>query len=66
MTGDQESSLELSAPLLSPLGKEQGPSFEQACIPFTQGRFVPSLIEIGPVVLEKKIFNFNKCIFTIS
>ena len=34
-------------------------SFEQTWIPFTQGCFVPSLIEIGPVVLEEileKIF----------
>ena len=31
------------------------PSFEQTWIPFTQGFFVPSLFEIGPVVLEKKI-----------
>ena len=36
------------------LGKGRGPSFEQTWIPFTQGCFVPSLIEIGPVVLEKK------------
>ena len=31
------------------------PSFEQTWIPFTQGYFVPSLVEIGPVVLEKKM-----------
>ena len=30
-------------------------SFEQTWIPFTQGCFVPSLVEIDPVVLEKKI-----------
>ena len=41
-------------------------SFEQIYIPFTQGCFVPSLVEIGPVVLEKKIFKFRQCIFTIS
>ena len=29
--------------------------FEQNWIPFTQGCFVPSLVEIGSVVLEKKI-----------
>ena len=34
-------------------------------IPFTQGCFVPSLVEIGPVVLEKKIFKFRQCICTI-
>ena len=34
--------------------KGRGPSFEQTWIPFTQGCFVPSLVEIGPAVLEKK------------
>ena len=34
------------------IGKEQGPSFEQTWI---QGCFVPSLVEITPGVLEKKI-----------
>ena len=38
---------------LSPLGKVWGPSFEKTWIPFAQGCFVPSLFEIGPVVLEK-------------
>ena len=33
-----------------------GSAFEQTWIPFTQGWFVPSLVEIGSVVLEKKIF----------
>ena len=41
--------------LLSPLGKGQGPSFEQTSILFTQGCFVPSLIEFVPMVLEKKM-----------
>ena len=27
---------------------------------------MPSLVEIGPVVLEKKIFKAGKCIFAIS
>ena len=49
-----------------PLGKGRGPSFEQIWIPFTQGCSVPSLAEIGPVVLEKKIFKFRQFIFTIS
>ena len=40
---------------LSPLGKGRGPSFEQTWIPFTQGCFVPSLVEISLVVLEKKL-----------
>ena len=30
-------------------------SYEQTWIPFTQGCFLPSLVEIGPVVLEKKM-----------
>ena len=40
---------------LSPLWEGHGPSFEQTWIPFTQEYFVPSLVEIGPVVLEKKM-----------
>ena len=40
---------------LSPLWEGRGPSFEQTWIPFTQGYFVSSLAEIGPVVLEKKM-----------
>jgi hypothetical protein len=41
---------------LSPLWRESGPLFEQFRIPFTQGWFVLSLIDIGLLVLEKKIF----------
>jgi hypothetical protein len=41
--------------LLSPLGVGQSPSFEQFRIPSPQRRFVPSLVKIGPVVLEKKL-----------
>ena len=40
---------------LSPLWEGRGPSFEQTWMPFTQGYFVPSLVEVGPVVLEKKM-----------
>ena len=40
---------------LSPLWEGRGPSFEQTWIPFTREYFVPSLVEIGPVVLEKKM-----------
>ena len=40
---------------LSPLGKGRGPSFEQTWIPLIHGCFVPSLVEICPVVLEKKM-----------
>ena len=32
----------------------RGPSFEQTWIPSTKGCFVPSLVEIGPVVLERR------------
>ena len=38
---------------------EMGPSFEQTWIPFTQGYFVLSLVEIGT------IFKFHWCIFPI-
>ena len=41
--------------LLSPIGKGWGPSFERTWIPFSQGCFVPSLVKIGPVFLEKKM-----------
>ena len=51
---------------LSPLGRGQGPSFEQTEIPFTQGCLVPCLVEIGLMVQEKKIFKFRQCIFSIS
>ena len=36
--------------------KRLGPWFEQIWIPYTQGWFMLSLVEIGLVVLEKKIF----------
>ena len=39
----------------SPLGKGCVPSFQQSQIPFTQESFMPSLVEIGPVVLKKKM-----------
>ena len=45
-----------SISLLSPLGKGHDPSFEQTLTPFTKGCSVQSLVEIGPGVLEKKIF----------
>ena len=35
--------------------KRAGPSFEKTWMPFTQGYFVPNFVEIGPVVLEKKM-----------
>ena len=39
-------------PWAKPLASKD--AFELTWIPFTQGCFVPSLVEIGPVVLEKK------------
>ena len=51
----------LAISLLSPLEKEHDPSFEQIWIPITQGCFLPSLVEIGPVVLEKmKMWKFYR------
>ena len=52
--------------LLYPLGKGLGPSFEQTWISSTQGCFVPSLVEIGPVVLEKNIFKYFQYNFIFS
>jgi hypothetical protein len=51
--------------LLSPLGEERSPSFEETWIPYLQGWFVPSLVKIGPVVLEKKIFKWHHPIITV-
>ena len=39
-----------------PLWKGRRPSFEQTWIPFTQGHFVPSLVEICPLVQETMFF----------
>ena len=40
---------------LSPLGKRNGPTFElNKLYPFSQECFVPSLVKIGLVVLDKK------------
>ena len=39
---------------LFPLSKGFGPSFVQIWIPTTQGCFVPSLVDIGQVILEKR------------
>ena len=43
------------------LNKLESPSPKDALI-----KFVPSLVKIGPVVLEKKILKILQCIFTIS
>jgi hypothetical protein len=48
---------------LSPLWRGPGSIFEQFRIPFTQGWFILSLIEIGLLVLEKKIFLKNFSVF---
>ena len=48
-------SITITFSLLSPLGKGRRPSFEESWIPSTQGCSVPSLVEISPVVLEKKL-----------
>ena len=40
---------------LSTLREVLGSSFEETWIPSTQGCFVPSLVEIGSLVLEKKM-----------
>ena len=50
---------------ISPL-KRARPFFWTILNPLHQKYFVSSLVEIGPVVLEKKIFKFRQCIFTIS
>ena len=53
--------------IISPLKRHTcSPSFEQTWIPTTEGCFVPSLVEIGQVVLSKKIFKFYLSIFSIS
>ena len=44
----------------------RGPSFEQTWIPFFQEYIEPGLVEIGLVVLEKKIIKFRQSIFAIS
>ena len=40
--------------LLSPLGNGRGPLFKQNWIPLTKRCFVPKLVKIDPVVLEKR------------
>ena len=47
----------------NPLGKGHGPSFEQTWIPKTQECIVPCLVEIGSVVLDKKIFLISSMYF---
>ena len=45
---------------------EKGGDLHLYKVSFTQGCFVLSLIEIGPLVLEKKIFKIRLCIFLIT
>ena len=40
------------------------PLFVKSWVTFAQGYFVPSLVEIGPMVLKKKIFELGKRIST--
>ena len=49
--------------LLSPLEEGCEPVFVKFWIPSIQRCFVPSLVEIGPVVLEKKIFLISSMYF---
>ena len=63
-SGSGEEDYKISS--ISPLGERKCPLFEKTWIPFSQGFFVSGLVEIGPVVLEKKIFQFRPCIFAIS
>ena len=49
-----------------PLEKGMHLQYEQTLILFTQVCFLPNLVEIGPVVLENKIFKLCQCIFVIS
>ena len=35
-------------------------------IPFTKGNFMPSLVEIDPMILEKKIFNYCERYFAFN
>jgi hypothetical protein len=51
---------------LSPLWRGPGPLFEQTDSPVPKDDFVPSLIEFGLLVLEKKMFKKFQCIFTLS
>ena len=52
------------------LKKGRGPSFDKTLIRFTQGCFVPSLVEIGPVVWKDRFLALalylNKLEFPIS
>ena len=51
--------------LLSPILKGQVPSFEKSWYPITKGCFVPSLVEIHPLIFEN-ILKICQCILDIS
>ena len=40
--------------------------FAKPWVPFTQECFIPSLVEIDPMVLQKNIFIFRQCIFDVG
>ena len=48
-----------------PLEKDRALRLNKLESPLTKGCFVPSLVEIDPVVLEKKFFKFHKCFSVI-
>ena len=57
-SGEKEFLNFLTVSLLFPLEKERGPSYEYIWTPLIQEWFVPSLDEIGCMVLVKRILNF--------
>ena len=65
-SGSAEEDFNILSKLLFPFGKRCGHLIEQTLNPFNQECFVQCLLEIGPVVLQKKISKFLQCIFTIS
>ena len=51
-------------PIWSPIGKWRVASFVQTWVLFTQQYFLPCLVEICTVVLQKKIFKCRQYIFS--
>ena len=52
--------------IISPWKRAMRFIWKKTWIPITQECILPSLVEIGTVDLEKKIFKFSQCIFAIS
>ena len=52
--------------LLSPPPPGRGPLLEQTWVPIIQGCFVPILVEIGLVVLEKKILDLRYFCYNLT